>query len=194
MYPQYAEKMSWSDIPYIKHKDANYKPKNNKITIGLFGAYQEKVRNIRPLLNVMNVFPKVQFVIRGDSDIQIDASLYPNLDVKPGRVPLNEVEQLEKNCDILLCLAGKSGITIPAGKVFYYGDYNKPILYISDGQNKDYCTRYMKSFGRYEVCNNTEESIVTGIKSCIDSLPGYQVSIPERMEPATVARKILGKN
>lgn len=191
LYPKYANKMFWSDIAYMKHDKANYKPNNDKITIGLFGAYQARVRNIYPLLNVINEFPDVRFIIRGDSDITIDPSLYPNLDIKPGRIPLAEVEELEANCDILLCLAGRSGITIPAGKVFYYGDYNKPILYIGDGAHKDYCADYMKSFGRYEVCENTEESIKNGIQACISALDGYQVVIPERIEPAVIAKKIM---
>lgn len=191
LYPKYAERMSWSDIAYMKHEKANYKPHNERVTIGLFGAYHKRVRNIYPLLNILKEFPDVQFVIRGDSDVYVDAKDYPNLDIKPGRVPLTEVEDLEANCDILLCLAGCSGITIPAGKVFYYGDYNKPILYIGDGAHKDYCADYMRSFGRYEVCENTKESIVQGIQNCIKALDGYQVKIPERMEPTYIARRLF---
>ena len=191
LYPKYADKMRWSDIAYMKHEKANIKPNNEKVMIGLFGAYQTNVRNIYPLLDTLKEFPNVQFIIRGDSDIIINTTDYPNLDVVQGRIPLMEVEDLEANCDILLCLAGRSGITIPAGKVFYYGDYNKPILYISDGKNKDYASDYMRSFGRYEICENTVESIKIGIRNCINALDGYNVSIPDRIEPATVARKII---
>lgn len=191
LYPQHADKMSWADIAYTKHEKANYKPSNAKVTVGLFGAYQQKVRNIFPFLETIKEMPDVQFVMRGDSDITINPADYPNLDVKPGRVPLAEVEELEANCDILLCLAGRSGITIPAGKVFYYGDYNKPILYIGDGVHKDYCAEYLRSFGRYEVCDNTMDSIKQGIKNCMNQLEGYEVIIPERIEPRVIARKMV---
>lgn len=191
LYPEFADMMSWSDIAYTKHKEANYKPKNDRITIGLFGAYQTKVRNIYPFLEAVKQLPDLRFILRGDSDITINSSDFPNLDVKPGRVPLAEIEELEAGCDVLLCLAGRSGITIPAGKVFYYGDYNKPILYIGDGKHKDYCADYIRGFDRYEVCDNNVDSIKQGIQNCIKVLEGFQVKIPNRMEPSVIVRKMF---
>lgn len=191
LYPECAEKMFWGDTSYVKHEKANYKTNNKIITIGCFGAYQKRVRNIYPFLNSMNHFPDVNFVLRGDSDILIDKNLYSNLDIEQGRQPIDIIEEMEANCDILVCLAGLSGLTIPAGKVFYYGDYNKPILYISDGRNKDYASEYIRGFNRYVVCDNNEKSIIAGIQECIDLLPDYEVSIPERMQPEVIAKKFF---
>ncbi len=190
-YPNYSSIMTWSDTAYISHEKANYKPNNKKITIGLFGAYQQRVRNILPYLDSLDSFPDVQFVIRGDSDFKIDSTRYENLDIKEGRVPVKEVEELEANCDILVCLAGKSGLTIPAGKVFYYADYNKPILYISDGVNSEYTSSYLNEFKRFVTCDNNKQSIIKGLECCISQLPGYQVKIPARLEPSFIARKLI---
>lgn len=191
LYPLYAGKVTWGDTSYIKHEKANFKPNNKRITIGSFGAYQARVRNVQPLLAAMKFFPDVTFIFRGDTDITIDESKYPNLDVEYGRKPIQEIEEMEANCDILLSIGGNNGMTIPAGKTLYYADYDKPILYISDGVHRDAASDYIKSFGRYEVCNNEEMSIVAGLRRCIESLPNFKLEIPDRLKPDVIARKIV---
>lgn len=196
VYPVLSHKMFWSDVSYVKHycssqNSNSTKSANNKISIGLFGSYHSKVRDIRPLLCAIKKVPDITFIIRGDSDIVIDNNSYENLDIRAGRCPISEIEVLEENCDILLCLGGKSGITHPAGKVFYYADYEKPIVYIGDGEHKAYFRQYLKTFNRYIICDNEEQSIVSAIEEAIASLKDFKLTIPERLEPAVVARKIV---
>ncbi len=191
LHPQFAHKMTWSDVGYIEHKLDAFQPHNPQVTIGLFGAYQRNVRNIEPLLAALRHFPDARFILRGDSDVVIDPAAYPNLDVLPGRRPVDEVEQLEAQCDILLCLGAHCGMTIPAGKVFYYASYHKPILYISDGVHGAYCRRYLEAFGRYLTCDNTEASICDGLQRALDALKTYQHHIPERMRLDAIARKLI---
>lgn len=191
LHPQHAHKMHWSDIGYIERSLNNFKPNNTKVTIGHFGAYQQRVRNIFPLLEATNSFPDVKFVFRGDSDVEVDASRYPNIDLVQGRVPVAEVEELEANCDALLCLGGKSGITNPAGKVLYYASYNKPILYIGDGVHKEYFRRYLESLGRYIICDNEVDSIVDGLRKLIAAIKDFKLIIPERMRLDVIARKLI---
>lgn len=191
LHPHYAAKMSWSDVGYIEHVQDAFVPHNARITLGLFGAYQRKVRNIAPLLSAIRHFPNLRFILRGDSDLVIQAEEYPNLDVQPGRLPVAEVEALEAQCDILLCLGGHSGVTHPAGKLFYYASYHKPILYIGDGVHNDYFKTYLKPFGRYLICDNNEASICRGIEAAVAALPTYHHQIPERMHLDVIARKVI---
>ena len=192
LHPKFAHKMKWTHISYVEHPLDTGRPCNEKITIGLFGAYQRRVRNVQPLLNTLADFPDVRFIIRGDSDFEIDATLYPNLDVIPGRRPVDEIERLEAGCDILLSLAGLSGVTQPAGKTFYYANYDKPIVHIGDGANKEYFADYLMSFGdRWIVCENNVESIKYGLRKAINILPTFELHIPKCMDPEEIARKIV---
>jgi glycosidase len=191
LHPEFAIKMMWSDVSYVEHPFDKGKPRNQQITIGLFGAYQRRVRNVQPLLTSFSSFPQVKFIIRGDSDVEINPSDYPNLDIMPGRLPSAEVEQFESQCDILLSLGALAGIT-PPGKTFYYANYDKPIVYISDGVHKDYFSNYLNGFDdRFITCSNTVESIVTGINKAIAILPKFMLKIPERMDPEAIVRKFL---
>ena len=191
LHPRFAHKMSWTDVGYVEHETDDYIPHNTRITIGLFGAYQKKVRNIGPFLAAVKQFPNLNFVLRGDSDVTIDPTSYPNLDVKPGRQPVTEIETLEANCDILLSLNAHSGM-MPPGKTFYYASYAKPIVYIADGEQQDYLMKYMIGLGRYIVCHNTVESIVQGIGRAIASLTDFHRVIPERMKLDVIAKRIVG--
>lgn len=191
LHPMYAGKMTWSDVGYVEHNSYSDNKNNNRIKIGLFGNYQSKVRNIFPLLEAINSFPQIQFIIRGDSDVHIDVSRYPNLDLIEGRRPISEIEEMEASCDILLCLGGKSGVTHPAGKVFYYANYPKPIVYIGDGVHNEFFKRYLSSFNRYIICDNKTESIIKGIQSAISTLSSFVLKIDNRLEPSTIASKIV---
>ena len=194
LYPNFANKMTWSDVGYTDHltNSINRRHKEDRrIRVGLFGSYYKRVRNIDPLLEAIPLFPDISFIIRGDSDVIIDPQNYPNLDIIKGRRPIEEIEELEQECDILLCLGGLSGITHPAGKVFYYANYPKPIVYIGDGVHNDYFKEYLREFGRYIICDNTRDSICTGIKKAIDILPSFSLEIPKRLEPRVIANSIL---
>lgn len=191
-HPKYAGKMRWSDVGYIKHERDDFVPRNKIVTVGLFGAYQRKVRNIEPLLSVMASFPDVKFVIRGDADFEIDAARYPNLDVKTGRIPVEEVEALEAQCDILISLSGRYTV-MPPGKTFYYASYNKPILAIVDGPRADFMLEYLNGLGRYVCCRNDAHSLAEGLRRAIKSLANYEREIPVRMQLASIARNLVTK-
>ena len=183
--------MSWTDVGYVEHEADDYLPHNARIIVGLFGAYQKKVRNIGPFLDAVKKLPDLDFVLRGDTDVIVDSAYYPNLDVKPGRQPVADIEVLEANCDILVSLNAHSGM-MPPGKTFYYASYSKPIVYIADGERQDYLVEYMTGLGRYVVCRNTPESIQDGIRRAVASLADFKRNIPERMRLDVIARKIVG--
>ena len=192
LHPTDANKITWSDISYVEHPLDKGKPNNAKVRIGNFGAYQRRVRNVEPFLGALKYFPNVQFVMRGDADFEIEKSLYPNLDIEYGRRPANEIEQMEAECDILISIAGFSGVTHPSGKTFYYASYNKPIVHIGDGKNNGFFMKYIEGFeGRWIVCNNNVESIVEAFCKAIETLPTFELKIPKRMEPVNIARKLI---
>ncbi|HNW36650.1 MAG TPA: hypothetical protein PKM25_17055, partial [Candidatus Ozemobacteraceae bacterium] len=91
-----------------------------------------------------------------------------------------------------LSLGGLAGVTHPAGKTFYYVNYDKPIVYIGDGVHRDYFAEYLNGFeGRFIICNNTVESIVEGINNAIAILPHFSLRIPARLEPKAIVRRLL---
>lgn len=194
LHPKYAARMFWSDISYTEHILGPSTRRNNPPLIGFFGAYQSQVRDIAPFLEAIRELSDLRFIIRGDGDIpfKFNKDDIPNLDISYGRRPLSEIEELENNCDILISLGGKSGITHPAGKTFYYASYTKPIIHISDGKNAEYFNMYIEGFeNRFAYCMNNKEEIIGTIRNTVKSLPDFALHIPERMNAAVIAKKII---
>ena len=192
LHHKYAHKMTWSDISYMIHAPEKNKIQNQKPLIGFFGAYQNRVRNIRPLFEAIKNLPECQFIIRGDGDLPENIGTISNLNLESGRKSLAEIEELENQCDILLSLSGKSGLTHPAGKTFYYASYNTPIIHIGDGDNSDYFEKYISGFeGRFIHCHNNEQSITKAIRKAVSELSNFELHIPSRMDAATIAKKII---
>lgn len=191
IHTHFAHKMTWSDISYTEHKKFTIFH-SNKPLIGFFGAYQTRVRNINPLLEAIQELQDFNFIIRGDGDLPKDFKGIRNLDLEVGRKPLNEIEKLENQCDILISLSGRSGLTHPAGKTFYYASYPKPIIHIGDGINAEYFANYISGFdNRFIHCMNNKEDIKEAIKLAIGQLANFELKIPDRMNAAVIARKIL---
>ncbi len=186
--------MVWSDVSYVQRNVSNiHKNKQNRsnIKIGLFGAYPKSVRNIQPLLLAIKELPQYEFIIVGDGDIPADYNITQNLTISAERLPLHEVEKLEADCDILLSLSSHQGIA-PGGKTFYYASYPKPIIHIADGINGKYYNMYLASLGdRYLLCTNQKEEIKAQIEKAVNMLPRFELKIPERMNAAAIAEKIL---
>ncbi len=192
LHPKYADRMKWSDISYTEHRLMGKDSINTPPLIGFFGAYQSHVRNIRPLLEAIRELSSYAFIIRGDGDLPFNTDDICNLDISFGRKSLAEIEELENKCDILVSLSGKSGITHPAGKTFYYASYPKPIIHIGDGANAEYFNQYLKGFGkRFIHCMNNKEDIIATIQKTVKTLPEFKLHIPERMDAAVIARKII---
>lgn len=191
LHPQYSYKMTWSDVSFVDRENIETIKSDKQIRFGHFGAYQKKIRNIDPLLSIINRFPEIKFIIRGDADFIIPKEKYSNLDIEYGRKPVSEIESLEDMCDVLIVLGGTSGITHPAGKLFYYANLKKPIIYIGEGVHDEYFKRYIKPFNRYIICQNTPESINAGINEALNSLPSFSLNIVERLLPEVIAKKII---
>lgn len=162
MFPSLASKMSFLPVPYISEKYYE-KTKNEKFTIGYFGAYPSKVRNIMPLYAAgVKMQENIKLNIVGDSDI----SLQPTNNISI--YPRGDISNFEKNADLLVCMLNSSGTQIP-GKIYHYASTNKPILVLVDGEKKEEMKKYLESYNRYIICENKEENIMIAIKKIMDN-------------------------
>lgn len=190
IHPQHANKMRWVDVGYVSeyYREKSNKDKNNIISVGYFGAYQKKIRNILPLLRTIGKIKNLRLDVYGDTDLK-DLK-YNNVKVSLGRIPYEDIKKLEQDSDILVCICNRSGVQIP-GKIFYYASYNKPIIVILDGKYKEQIYEYLSGLNRYILCANDEESIVEAINKAISVFTNYNVEIPERLKPDIVAKSII---
>lgn len=168
-YPEYANKMRFLPIPYMNEKIYN-KILNRKITLGYFGNYNTKDRNILPLYESIAKNQKYCLNICGNSDIKLEEK--ENIAIRT-RQKMNVVEELEEKSDILVCMCNKKGTQIP-GKIYHYAATNKPILIILDGERKEELREYFEGFNRYKLCENTEQDIVNAIEEIKNSSIEYK--------------------
>lgn len=193
LYPEFASKMRWSDVSYLNRDKYDIKNKKGKIKLGYFGAFSKNIRNITPLLNTIRELDNLELIVRGDSNIKFNKKEFLNVDIEYERITYKEVEKLERECDILICIGNISGVQIP-GKVFYYSNYEKPIIYIGDGLFNGEISNYLKEFDRYLICENNVTSIKNIIKKAILELPHFEPVISERFLPTNVASRIVNEN
>ncbi|SHJ72325.1 hypothetical protein SAMN02745751_03214 [Dethiosulfatibacter aminovorans DSM 17477] len=181
-FPKLSKKMMWAPIPYIKKK--NYvKTLNETYTVGYFGAYKSRVRNINPLYNACKKMEGVVHLnIAGDSDIVLEEC--KNVCIYPRK----NVDDLEGNSDLLVCMLNSSGMQIP-GKIYHYAATNKPILVLLDGENKEEMKEYLESFNRYIICDNNKKEIEDTINWIIENPKDY--SPCESLNSVSIASEIL---
>lgn len=159
IYPKESSRMCFFPIPYLKEK-IYQKNITNQVTLGYFGDYSSKDRNIIPLYKSIEKTPNIKLIIYGNSNINLKET--NNIIIKD-RQSTKNVEQAQEKCTILVCICNKEGTQIP-GKIYHYSATNKPILIILDGENSEEIKDYLKKFDRYEFCVNDEESIKSAIE------------------------------
>lgn len=153
-YPKYANKMEFLPLPYIEAIEYENKGRHNgNLEMGYFGAYNSKIRDIKPLYNIIKE-SGVKLDICGDSDLQLESC--ENICIEK-RIPYKEVQEKEGKVDVLVCICNKKGTQIP-GKLYYYAATNKPILVLLDGESEKIKT-YLSQYNRFLICENKEEDI-----------------------------------
>lgn len=190
-YPDFAEKMHYLPIPYLKsvtdkeQDDNTVEAKNSrKIKLAYCGDYLSKTRNIVPLYEAVKNSENYSLRVCGDSDVQLDSTDSIQLS---GRVPYKEVCKIEEDADILVLICNLFGTQIP-GKIYQYSGTNKAILFILDGDKKSIKQQFMK-YARYEFCNNDAEDIKQKLREICQNKKKY---LPvKEFEPCTVADQIL---
>lgn len=185
IFPKFAGRMHFIPIPYLKKKFYN-RSNAKKTTIGYFGDYTSKVRNILPLYETCKKMQdNFELLIAGNSDLKINT--FKNIAVFP-RISQEKVEELEASCDILVSILNKTGKQIP-GKIYHFAATNRPILVILDGDNKDKMRQYLEKFNRYIFCENDEESILEAITGIKNNKKEYYPS--PYFEPERIAKMFL---
>ncbi|MBP2657623.1 MAG: hypothetical protein H6Q69_655 [Firmicutes bacterium] len=184
MFPEYAERMLFIPLPYYKEKiyDTN---SNIKITLGYFGDYNTKTRNIIPLYDFCVMNNQYNLIIAGSSNIELAET--DNVKVLP-RISQEKVDELEAKCDILVCICNKFGTQIP-GKIYYYSATNKPILVLLDGDFRDEIEAYLASYSRFNICDNCLDSINSKIAEMIVANATYASC--KEFSPKEIAKTLL---
>ena len=154
LFPTEQNKMTFVPIPYISKINME-NPKNKVYTIGYFGDYYTKNRNIDNLIKYIVKYNKNNLIIAGGTDYIIPQN--DNIE-SYGRLPYNEIKELETKVDLLVCLCNSSGTQIP-GKIYHYSATNKPILIILDGENAKEMKHYFEKYNRFYICENDVEKI-----------------------------------
>lgn len=150
--------MEFIPLPSIKDSENNSELKNelNKsITIGYFGDYNSKVRDILPLYNFCANNETYNLIVAGSTDLKLKSR--ENIKIYP-RLKQHEISKLEQECDILAIICNKKGTQIP-GKIYYYSSSGKPLLTLLDGDYKDEIKGFLEFYKRFTLCENDEKMI-----------------------------------
>lgn len=190
-YPKYASKMDYASQAYATINNNLYKGEINSIpSMGYFGSYDSKIRDIRPLYNSVKN-ENIILNICGPSDISLENT--DNILIN-GFISYKEALKMEEECDILVCICNNKGTQIP-GKIYYCSAYKKPIIVVLDGDYKKEIKQFLKSFNRFILCDNNENSIKEAIKEAKSYLNSklYEPEISKQLTPKFMAEKILGE-
>lgn len=184
IFPQLTDKMDWLPIPYWSEK-VYPETENDSFTVGYFGDYKSKIRNIIPFYHVCKALPSlIKSYIIGSSDIQLPE--LENIEILSRR----DVTEYEKQSDLLVCILNKNGTQIP-GKLYHYAATSKPILVIVDGEKKEQMMEYIGKFERFYLCDNTEAEIEKALLNIMQSNKKFEPC--KQLTPYNISRRFLSK-
>lgn len=188
-YPEYDEKLHF--VPLACDQPTEQCSDSNTETIGMLtavylGDYSSHIRDIMPLYNAVSKMKNIRLTIAGGTDLVLTNT--DNITILP-RVKQDKVKELESNASVIISVGNLSGTQIP-GKLYYAASSQKTILVTVDGDNKEEMVKYLDSFNRFDVCNNTENCITEALEKILANRD-KKFSIPERLLPKNVASDIL---
>ncbi len=183
-FKKYAEKMQF--IPTPCEKKSYLDCKNTKIAIGYLGSYNLIARDIRPFYNAACECKECDFLIVGDSDLQLENT--DNVRIVQ-RVSQKELENYIESLDILVCLLNSRGTQIP-GKIYNYAGTNKEILVIEDGEYGAQIREFFEQYNRYTFVRNSKEAIKKVLKAYVkNGIPARQCI--EAFDAKHIAAKLI---
>ncbi len=181
LFPQLASRMHVLPVPYGREKRYGSTTlydvlgKRRPLKIGYFGDYKSHVRNVLPLYEACREQSDLFLYVAGNTDLQLASN--DSVQIMP-RISQQEMERLEAECDVLVCLLNSSGTQIP-GKVYHYTATDKPILIVLDGEHAPAMAQYFDRFERYTCCPNEPDAIRTALTET-----AQQLSDGRTFEPA----------
>lgn len=192
IFPESADKMKFVPLPFFKYSDDKKCVKSEKfgISIGYFGDYYSKTRNILPLYNAVCETGCI-FNVCGDTDLNLCSD--DKITVKP-RVGLNELSVIQDNTDILVCICNLGGGQIP-GKIYHYSVTDKPILFLLDGNDKEkkLIKEYFEPYNRFIFCENNVADISAVIREFQNGSRNIVAAPIDSFSPSNIALDIIRK-
>lgn len=185
IFKKHGEKMNFLPIPYLEKKYYDLVVKSKEtVKLGYFGDYNNKIRDILPLYNCCKI-RKINLAIAGNTNLELESDERIRIYPRVGKV---ELDKLESECDILVCVLNKSGTQIP-GKIYHYAATNKPILIILDGDKKNQIKDYLLGFERFVLCENDENSIEKAIYDILKKNEKFEPS--PHFDSKIIAEKLI---
>lgn len=159
LYKKYTKKMRYVDVAYL-HKEKKSIFTRNNFEYIYAGNYFSSIRNIIPLYNAFNdLGGEYKLYIYGASDLDLRST---NNVIVNERIPAKELEKIEASFINNISLLNHSCMQIP-GKTFYQTDTDQNIIVIADGSHKEDIIDYLKTYNRFEICQNDEKNIIDKI-------------------------------
>ena len=182
-YPTLQDRISFVPLPADMYK-TNTLNDSDKLKVAYLGDYNPVFRNLRPLYDACKELDFVQLTIAGHGP---NYGNQPNVTILP-RIPQEKALEIENDADVVFGPCNLRGTQIP-GKFFYKTSSDKHILIAVEEEKHDEMCKYFNSFNRFEICDNTKESIKKSLKDLRGRLHNYNT--PERLLPTNVAKEIL---
>lgn len=182
-YPKMADKIAFIPLPADMHfTETTSLP--DQLRIAYLGDYNPAFRNLRPLYNACSKMGDISLTIAGHGPGFRPMS---NIRVLP-RIPQDQALAIENDSDVIFCVCNKFGTQIP-GKIFYKASSDKHILVAVEEESHDKMCKYLESYNRFTVCDNTSASITEALRSLLGKPHDYIT--PERLLPVNITREIL---
>ena len=184
-FKDFSNKMMF--LPLISGDDKDDSiPYYDNLTIGYFGDYVTKYRNIIPLYDCVKQHSNLKLFIIGNSDISLEST--ENIQVL-GRVSIDKLNEFQEDTLIHVCVCNTHGTQIP-GKIFYHANLNRPVLVVVDGDNADDIKSLLSKFNRYEICRNDSSDIYNAIQKIITERK-TDFAIPETLKSSYVVKQLI---
>ena len=182
-YPKLTHRIAFIPLPADMHGTETVE-QDGLLRIAYLGDYNPAFRNLRPLYNACSKMDGVSLTIAGHGP---SYRSLPNIKVLP-RIPQDQALEIENDSDVIFCVCNKRGTQIP-GKILYKASSDKHILVAVEQESHDEMCKYLESYNRFVVCDNTPASITEALQSLREKAHDYVT--PERLLPVSIAREIL---
>jgi len=159
LFPRQADKMIFLPTPSLQYENDEADTGSDRLCLGYFGSYNSVARNLLPFYKAAVSRPNVEFLIIGDSDLELECR--DNIRIIQ-RVSHEELSEYMKQINVIVCLMNHKGNQIP-GKVYHDASSIKDILFIKDGEYGDDIERFFAQYDHYTFVNNTEEDIADAV-------------------------------
>jgi len=186
IYKEFAYKMFYEPIPYVKEELYPITLKQNKSLTFLYcGDYSSNIRTIKPLYDAINNTSH-KLIICGNTDLKLKSTdrikIYP-------RVSYEKTKEFESKCDVLVHLSNNRGTQIP-GKLYQYSGTNKLILFILDG-NTQLIKESFSKYHRYVFSENKVENIESTIFDIAQDIYSETQFVVKDFSPKIIANRII---